>query len=188
MRDVILLTRDATLDDMSAQDYRDVYDEVRGKGVLPDREYMYSLDDFIKMIGSAYSKPHWARYHRGEMVLNRAMRNELRKATSHDLLPPTVAEATAGASPDAAVWQVGDGVPEQVIMVSATPVTLRVNGSVSVVDAQQPAQQRVPARTRTQRSPRYTTSQMQRRRALGVSWRAVVEAGLTILEQEADNE
>ena len=55
----------------------------------------------------------WHQYEHGERALNRTMRNELRAA--HEpalLLPPTVVEATAQASPDAAVWMVGDGVPE----------------------------------------------------------------------------
>lgn len=188
MTNPILLTRDATLDDMSASDYRDMYDEVRGKGVVADREYLHSLDQFIVMVRSEYSKGHWSRYHRGELVLTRTMRNELRRAMGQKLLPPTVAEATAAASPDAAVWQVGEGVPDIVIMLPhGDPITLHVNGSASVVDAQQPAHGAVRPRTRTQRSARYTTSQMQRRRALCVSWRAVVDAGLTALEQEAND-
>ena len=58
------------------------------------------------------------------------MRNELRRAVGLAALPPTVAEATATASPSAAVWQVGDGVPDTVIMVSGEPCTISVNGAV----------------------------------------------------------
>jgi hypothetical protein len=61
------------------------------------------------------------------------MRNELRRAMALPLLPPTVADATAQASPDAAVWSVGEGVAEHVILVSSTPVTLHVNGAVQTV-------------------------------------------------------
>ena len=177
---VTLVTHDATLDDLSLEDYRDMVQELRST---------LSLQQMIDTLESQYSRPLWARVEKGEAAPNRNQRNELRRYWKRPLLPPTVAEATAAASPDAAVWQVGEGTPETIVMLPhGDPITLHVNGSVSVVDAQQPAQRRVTGVTRTQRSPRYTTSQMQRRRALGVSWRAVVEAGLTILEQEADNE
>ena len=121
---VTLVTRDATLDEYSAGDYRDMYDELRTNR---------SLGDVVALLQSEYSRAMWHQYEHGERALNRTMRNELRRAMGRPLLPPTVAEATAQASPDAAVWQVGEGVPEHVIMVSATPVTLHVNGSVQTV-------------------------------------------------------
>lgn len=121
---VTLVTRDATLDDLSVADYRDIYDELR-----QDK----SLGAVVALLNSEFSRAMWHQYEHGERALNRTMRNELRRAMGRPLLPPTVAEATAQASPDAAVWQVGEGVPEHVIMVSATPVTLHVNGSVQTV-------------------------------------------------------
>ena len=121
---VTLVTRDATLDDLSVADYRDIYDELR-----QDK----SLGAVVALLQSEYSRAMWHQYEHGERALNRTMRNELRRAMGRPLLPPTVAEATAQASPDAAVWQVGEGVPEHVIMVSNAPVTLHVNGSVSTV-------------------------------------------------------
>lgn len=124
MNAVTLVTRDATLDDLSAQDYRDIYDELR-----QDK----SLGAVVEMLQSEFSRAMWHQYEKGERSLNRTMRNELRRAMGRPLLPPTVAEATAQASPDAAVWSVGEGVPEHVIMVSNAPVTLHVNGSVSTV-------------------------------------------------------
>ena len=121
---VTLVTRDATLDEYSAGDYRDIYDELR-----QDK----SLGAVVALLNSEFSRAMWHQYEHGERALNRTMRNELRRAMKLPLLPPTVAEATAQASPDAAVWQVGEGVPEHVIMVSNAPVTLHVNGTVQTV-------------------------------------------------------
>ena len=128
---VTLVTRDATLDDLSAQDYRDIYVELRRLDMEPKERLSYA--DLIDLIHSQYSKAQWAKYDSGETSLNRTMRSELRVAMGKPPLPPTVAEAAAQTSPDAAVWSVGDGVPEHVIMVSDTPVTLYVNGTVQTV-------------------------------------------------------
>ena len=131
---VTLVTRDATLDDLSDKDYREIYEELSRLSQDGKRtKESLSFDKFIASIDSHFSKALWARYENGEVRLNRAQRNELRAAMNRPLLPPTVAEATAQASPDAAVWTVGDGVPEHVIMVGETPVTLYVNGAVSTV-------------------------------------------------------
>lgn len=122
--DITLVTKDATLDEYTAQDYRDMYEELKDGR---------SLGDVVALLKSVYSRAMWHQYQNGERSLNRTMRNELRAAMGKPPLPPTVAEATAQASPDAAVWNVGDGVPEHVIMVSKTPVTLYVNGTIQTV-------------------------------------------------------
>lgn len=188
---VTLVTRDATLDDLSASDYRDIYDELRGLGVVPGREYALSLDQFLALVRSAYSKAQWSKYHNGETKLTRAMRNELRSAMHLPLLPPTVAEATAAASPDAAVWQVGEGAAEHVIMVTThRPITLHVNGAVTAVDdtAQHPASVDVTGVTRTVAPRRYyarpaaSAAQNERRLRLGAKWAQIIEAGLDALE------
>lgn len=173
---VTLVTRDATLDDLSVGDYRDIYDELR-----QDK----SLGAVVALLNSEFSRAMWHQYEHGERALNRTMRNELRAAMNLPLLPPTVAEATAQASPDAAVWMVGDGVPEHVIMVSTTPVTLHVNGAVQTVE-------------KTANVTGVTRGQIQRKRYLrpcvpieyagrlqrlvGVSWQDVIEAGLAAME------
>ena len=123
MTTVTKITQDATLDDLSAQDYADIFAEIRER---------MSLDKFCALVNSQYSKAQWSKYEHGGIAPTRQMRNELRRAVGKPELPPTVAEATAQASPDAAVWQVGEGVPEHVIMVASAPVTLSVNGSVQV--------------------------------------------------------
>ena len=120
------------------------------------------------------------------------MRNELRRYYGKPPLPPTVAESTAGASPDAAVWQVGEGVPEHVIMVTtAHPLTLHVNGSVTVADnsTDMPRNPGDNGQGSTGRVRRYiarpyaTEAQVERFTRLGATWRDVIEAGLKAMEE-----
>ena len=196
---VTLITRDATLDDLSAADYKDVYDELRGRDPVTGA-YAVSLDKFVTMVTSAYSKAQWSKYHNGETTLTRTMRNELRAAVGLPALPPTVAEATAAASPDAAVWQVGDGPAEHVIMVTAVePLTLRVNGAVSVVSepATMPTLPLVTPVTSTRKRVQYTArpfvsnAQLERQKRLysqgiDANWREIINRGLVALEGEAN--
>lgn len=187
-RPVTLVTKDATLDDLSLSDYVDMVQDLRTT---------LSLEKLIAVLGSQYSKPLWARVEKGEVAPNRNQRNELRRYYGMSPLPPTVAEATASASPDAAVWQVGDGPAEHVIMVTTPdPITLHVNGAVSVASpAPQIVQNAdVTAVTRTTRTRRYyarpaaTEAQNSRRLALGAQWREIIEAGLNALENGATHE
>lgn len=189
---VTLVTRDATLDDLSTQDYRDIYDELRERDEAAGT-YAVSLDKFVTLVSSQYSKAQWSKYHNGDTGLTRTMRNELRLCVGLKPLPPTVAEATSTASPDAAVWSVGDGPAEHVIMVTSTePMTLHVNGAVTVSDptAQSAGNAHVTAVTRTVAPRRYyarpvaSETQNQRRVALGVKWAEIIERGLAALEQE----
>ncbi|MBK8800385.1 MAG: hypothetical protein IPM07_30710 [Anaerolineales bacterium] len=189
---VTLVTRDATLDDLSTQDYRDIYDELREKDDC-NGSYAVSLDKFVTLVLSQYSKAQWSKYHNGETTLTRAMRNELRRCVGLKPLPPTVAEATATASPDAAVWQVGDGPADSVILVTGTePIMLHVNGAVSVADytAGMPRNTGYNGQGATKRHEAYRTrptatkAQDARRSALGVKWAEVIERGLKALEQE----
>lgn len=181
MTSVTLVTKDATLDDLSAGDYRDIYDELR---------QAKSLGAVVDLLHSEYSRAMWHQYERGERSLNRTMRNELRRAMGLPLLPPTVAEATAQASPDAAVWSVGEGVPEHVIMVSETPVTLHVNGSVQAVTETRNVTgvTRVQVKRKRYARPCIPETQSERLQRLcdglgAVGWNEVVEAGLQHYER-----
>lgn len=187
---VTLVTRDATLDDLSTQDYRDIYDELRERDEC-NNSYAVSLDKFVALVTSQYSKAQWSKYHNGEAALTRTMRNELRRCVGLKLLPPTVAEATATASPDAAVWSIGDGPADHVIMVTSTePMLLHVNGAVSVASsaAQMAQNDAVTAVTRTVVPRKYyarptaSEAQNERRVALGVKWAEIIERGLSTLE------
>jgi hypothetical protein len=189
---VTCITKDATLDDLSTADYRDMYDELRLLNPVTG-VYTVSLDKFVTLVSSQYSKAQWSKYHNGETTLTRTMRNELRRCVGLKVLPPTVAEATATASPDAAVWQVGDGAAETVILVTSTePMTLHVNGAVSVgeVNATMPRNggyngQGATKRNETYRTrPTATKAQDERRSALGVKWADIIERGLSALESE----
>jgi hypothetical protein len=190
---VTCITKDATLDDLSTADYRDMYDELRLLNPVTG-VYTMSLDKFVTLVSSQYSKAQWSKYHNGETTLTRTMRNELRRCVGLKLLPPTVAEATAASSPDAAVWQVGDGPAEHVIMVTTQePITLYVNGSVSVAeqatqtaqhDAVTPVTQTGPLQKPRTR-PTASVAQENRRLALGVKWAEIIERGLRALESES---
>lgn len=181
---VTLVTRDATLDDLSLGDYRDMLTEVREK---------MSLDKMLIELGSEFSKAQWWKVEKGETQPNRKMRNELRRYFDRPLLPPTVAEATAAASPDAAVWQVGDGPAEHVIMVTAaTPLTLCVNGAVSVADhaVTMPCYPGNTGQGKAMRQRRHVTrptpseAQVERFTRLDTTWRTVIDKGLAAMENE----
>ena len=196
MNSISLITRDATLDDLSAADYRDIYDELRGRDPVTG-SYAVSLDKFVTLVTSQYSKAQWSKYHNGEATLTRTMRSELRRAVGLKPLPPTVAEATATASPDAAVWQVGDGPADHVIMVTGhEPMTLHVNGAVSVAShaPNVPQNAHVTEVTRTgphrrhYARPTATEAQDKRRAAVGATWRTIIELGLSALESKEQNE
>ena len=128
---VTMVTAHAGQDALSGEDYREIYDEVRGLDEATGK-YGVSLDEFVALVGSAFTKAAWSKYHRGELALNRVMRNELRGAVGLGLLPATVAEAVAGVDADALVVQVGAGTPDRVVMVAGgEPVVVAVNGSVA---------------------------------------------------------
>lgn len=180
---VSLLTKDATIDDLSLSDYRDIFDELRP--VDPKTGNRLSLDKFITSINSQWSKALWGRYDHGEPVLNRSMRSELRVGVGLPALPLTIEQATAQASPDASVWRVGDGVPEHVIMVGSEPVTLHVNSGVSVVASERHVTVVTAGQIQREYTARPYVSKSQKERFLALpvrSWAEVIEAGLAALE------
>lgn len=134
---VTVVTRDADLDALHPDDYREIYDEIRGYRVEEDK-YSVSLDAFVDLVHSQFSKAAWSKYHRGELELNRTMRNELRRAVGMPDLAPSVAEVTAEVDPNALVVRVGEGTIDRLVMVAGhEPMTVAVNGSVRawVMDA-----------------------------------------------------
>lgn len=188
MTTVTLLTRDATLDDLSAQDYADMFAEVRGRMAPGKLVKLYGDPEWDAKTTENY-RQYFFRYDKGEMTTPmREMRNVLRRAMGMPVLPPTVADAVAaGTSPDAAVWSIGDGPAEHVILVTgAHDMMLHINGAVTVQDAAQIATQpavAAPARLRTPVArPVASKAQDARREALQVRWQDVIEAGLKALE------
>jgi hypothetical protein len=181
---VTLITRDATLDDLSLSDYTDMLTEIREK---------MSLEKMVTELHSAYTKAQWWKLEKGEITITRPMRNELRAYYGKPPLPPTVAEVTAAASPDAAVWQVGEGAADTVIMVTAAhPLTLHVNGAVTVASdsTDMPRYPGNMGQGATQRTRRHVTrptpskAQVERFAQLGTTWRDVIDAGLAAIESE----
>jgi hypothetical protein len=204
---ITLVTKDATLDNLSASDYRDIFTELRQN---------LSLDKLIGVMGSTYSKAAWNRYERGDYELTRSMRNELRRAVNLPSLPATVADTvTSHTSPNAAVWMVGEGTAQQVILISNhDDLTLHINGDVAVIaetpcnpsntevistktgfqyidtdlhmqtqiDASTPVCRHRPKRHRPKLvRPVASLAQDAQRLALGRSWCEVIDAGLSAL-------
>lgn len=113
---VTQVTADATRDDLTDADYKDIYEELRrGR----------SLDALCDLVGSQYSRAWWSRYEKGDMKITRAARNELRRGVGLPQLPPTTEEAIHLADPDARVYQVGCETPRRVVLIGASgPVVL----------------------------------------------------------------
>jgi len=179
------VTANATRDSLTNSDYRDIYDEVRALDSQSGK-YTMSLDKFVTLVTSAYSKAQWSKYHNGQAELTRTMRNELRLAIGYPALPATLEEAVATAHPDARVVQVGSEQATNIVMIGHNePVTVHVNGDISV-DANVTEVTGGTRRHRPRRRlirPVASEAQNKRRIAAGLSWREVIEAGLAEYER-----
>lgn len=124
--------RRAGSDDLTAADYRDIFEELRSGR---------SLRELVSEAGAAQGRiAYWSRYQRNpDAVPDLDGRNELRRLVGlPELAPPAGDVVTAAVDPAAAVWQVGDDGPADRVILLATPgpVTLHVNGTgPQVVDA-----------------------------------------------------
>ncbi len=179
MTPVTLVTQDATLDEFSISDYRDMVIELL---------QTYSLRQLDDMTGNICSPALWAKVQHGKAHANRAQRNALRKLFDRKPLPATVADTVAeSASPDAAVWRIGEGIADTLIMVAESqPMTLHINGSVTVVQ-ECPVTPVTNGRAEFSKRTRYirpcaTETQDSRREAVGASWAEIIEAGLHAVE------
>lgn len=131
--DVCVVTRDAGLDALHPDDYREIYDELRQYDVSRDK-YLISHDKFIAMVGSEYSKALWSKWEHGDCELNRAQKNELRRVVGIPELTPTIAQAVACADENAEVVRVGADVVRRVVLVGVdAPLSLHLNGAVEAV-------------------------------------------------------
>ncbi len=188
---VVTLTQHANDDTLTADDYREIYQEIRGYDETT-HNYRVSLDAFVAAVHSTFSKALWSKYHNGQAPLNRTMKNELRAAVGQPALPLTIEEAMQGVDQNAAVVKVGDGTPDRVLLVGDTkPVTICVNGTVTAAHGLVVAAP-VTRVTRVRQPyirPVASVAQDVRRARLAVAWGAVIEAGLAALEeQEGDHE
>lgn len=188
---VTLVTENAGQDGLSGADYREIYDEVRGFDAATGK-YAVSLDDFVVMVRSAFSKAAWSKYHRGELELNRVMRNELRAAVGLPLLPPSVAEVVAGVDVDAQVVRVGDELVRRVVLVgTAQAVTVACNGAVQAWVVEGGQASRVTRVTRGRKAVFVAARLFDRVNALrlsaGLSWADVLVAAERALTGHASS-
>ena len=159
-----LVTSNATQDEYTPEQYREMFDELR--------QTAGSMRKLAELLQSQFSHAYWNKYAHGEIELNREMRQELRFVLRLPALPPTIEEAVAIASPDASVWWDG----------SEKPTT------ITMTDAAMPRNQGCTGRGEAKRREGYvsvsraTTSQNERRVALGVSWQEIIENGLRATE------
>lgn len=116
--------RPAGSDDLTQADYRDIYTELRANR---------PLRGLVHAAGAVEGRiAYWSRYERNpEAVPDLDGKNELRRLVGlPELDPPAGAVVIAHADPAAAVWQVGDGPADRVILLAVPgPVTLHVNGA-----------------------------------------------------------
>lgn len=120
---VTVVTRNADADDLTDSDYHDIYVELRGQ---------HTLREFAALSQTRYSIAWWSKIEHGA-DLTREARNDLRRAIGLPMLPLTVAQATASATPGAVVYQVGSDPATRIILVGhPAPVTMRLNGKLDV--------------------------------------------------------
>ena len=73
----MIVTENASHDDLSEQEYREIFDELREQ---------LSLTQFVGYIRCEYSRALWSKYERCLCDLNRTQRNELRRAGGLSIL------------------------------------------------------------------------------------------------------
>ncbi len=164
--------RRAGSDDLTPNDYRDIFEELRSGR---------SLRELVSEAGAAQGRiAYWSRYSRNpDAVPDLDGRNELRRLVGlPELAPPAGDVVTAAADPAAAVWQVGDGPADRVILLATPgPVTLRVNGNgPELVDSNSDALYTDVHGPRSARTPKRAWRPM-----LPAEWRTELESrGLTV--------
>ena len=127
----IITLRPAGSDNLTASDYRDMFEELReGR----------SLRELVSEAGAAEGRiAYWSRYGRNpDAAPDLEGRNELRRLVGlPELAPPAGDVVTAAVDPAAAVWQVGAGAADRVVLLATPgPLTIHVNGNgPQVVDS-----------------------------------------------------
>jgi hypothetical protein len=120
------ITINASKDDLTEEDYRAIYDELR-EGI--------SLDKFCGLIGTVYTKATWNNWENGKTRLTRPMKSELRRAVALPPLPATLHEVMDTVDPDTEVVRIGDQAVNRVILTGHVgTLNLALNGSVEVMD------------------------------------------------------
>ncbi len=127
----IITLRQPGSDNLTPADYREIFDELRANR---------SLRALVETAGAAESRiAYWSRYQRNpDAVPDLDGRNELRRLVGlPELAPPAGDVVTAAVDPAAAVWQVGAGAADRVVLLATPgPLTIHVNGNgPQVVDS-----------------------------------------------------
>ncbi len=127
----IITLRQPGSDNLTPADYREIFDELRANR---------SLRALVETAGAAESRiAYWSRYQRKPAAVpDLAGRNELRRLVGlPELAPPAGDVVTAAVDPAAAVWQVGAGAADRVVLLATPgPLTIHVNGNgPQVVDS-----------------------------------------------------
>jgi len=127
----IITLRQPGSDNLTPADYREIFDELRANR---------SLRALVETAGAAESRiAYWSRYQRKPAAVpDLAGKNELRRLVGlPELDPPAGAVAAVHVDPAAAVWQVGDGAADRVVLLATPgPLTIHVNGNgPQVVDS-----------------------------------------------------
>lgn len=127
----IITLRQPGSDELTPADYREIFDELRANR---------SLRALVETAGAAESRiAYWSRYQRKPAAVpDLAGRNELRRLVGlPELAPPAGDVVTAAVDPAAAVWQVGAGAADRVVLLATPgPLTIHVNGNgPQVVDS-----------------------------------------------------
>lgn len=170
-------------DDWPLARYKEVYAGLRATRSL--REVKETLE-------SNESKANWGRFETRDRI-NLAMKNDLRRYAGAPEILTSAAEAVAQyAAPKVTVWFVGDtsdkadrivmidpeatiGIRDGTITIGGDPTQRPENGNV---------QGCTPAKRRRLDTERYKAFN-ERRKAIGVSWIEIHEAGLAVLEAAA---
>lgn len=176
---VTQVTENATRDDLSDSDYRDIYEELRRNR---------SLDAFCALVSSQYSKGWWSRYEHDDMKITRPARNELRRGVGLPQLPLTTEEAIHLADPDARVYRVGSETPRRVVLIGASgPVALRCDESGVTATIAAPRVRPVTRPRINVTVPQGIFSRLNGLRAsIGLSWAQVFERMAEQLERETN--
>lgn len=198
--DIKLLTENATFDPYSNAEYKTMFEEGRGLYVdeKGDQQWLMGYGKFCELVGmDEGSKAEWNRWYRDERgygttkSLSREYRNALRKLMNLPLLPPTVADAVAtNTSPDAAVYQVGEGVADKVILLTPQngATTLYINGDVRLgMDVPASDGGAVPSGTRSRRAmyrPVLAPELKDRVEASGMSVQELIDYALEVRARE----
>lgn len=182
------VTANASIDAFTEQDYKEIYQEVRGYDEATNT-YALSLDKFLLQVGQPPTKATWSKWHNGELEINRTMKNMLRAAVGIPLLPLSLEQALADIAQDAEIVQIGEGAePHRVIKIAtAESLTIYVNGTITAARQDEPVTDRVTGVT-TQKNDtrrRYRPELPPECRELidavrkqGLSFQEILQAGL----------